>query len=76
MVGFLAGCFALQACVAKCKAGPVKALAIRYVVIPFYEVVVVDKIYSKGPHGVPGYMKGIFLSVFTNSGISCKYIGG
>jgi len=42
----------------------VRALAIKYVVNPLFEEVVVDNIYSKFPHGMPGSMKRGFLSCF------------
>lgn len=44
-VGFFVGCFNLHIWLAKCRVGPVRAFAIKYVVKPLSDVVVVDKIY-------------------------------
>jgi hypothetical protein len=42
LFGFLEGCFLLHYWLAYESKGPFKALAIKYVVIPFYVVEVVD----------------------------------
>ena len=61
MEGFFAGGFTLHNWLAKLRAGPDRALATRYVVNPFSELVVVERISSKGSQAVPGSKKIFFF---------------
>jgi hypothetical protein len=54
LFGFLAYCFFLHYWLAYDKRGPFSDLAIKYVLIPFYETQVDEIIYSKLSQGVPG----------------------